>query len=106
MSAKNGFCGEVAGELGLEPRLTDSESVVLPLDDSPSHSWVWITQPQSVGKRAGCQPFFTSNSSPVEQCVEPFGGLASSAFVLIGIEHTATQIAHCSAPFPKGHDAL
>lgn len=27
--------GNVAGELGLEPRLTESESVVLPLDDSP-----------------------------------------------------------------------
>ncbi len=25
----------MAGELGLEPRLTESESVVLPLDDSP-----------------------------------------------------------------------
>ncbi len=27
---------EMAGELGFEPRLTESESAVLPLDDSPS----------------------------------------------------------------------
>ena len=26
----------MAGELGFEPRLTESESVVLPLDDSPN----------------------------------------------------------------------
>lgn len=26
----------MAGELGLEPRLTESESAVLPLDDSPN----------------------------------------------------------------------
>ena len=26
---------DVAGELGLEPRLAESESAVLPLDDSP-----------------------------------------------------------------------
>ncbi len=29
------FLFEMAGELGFEPRLTESESVVLPLDDSP-----------------------------------------------------------------------
>ena len=28
----------LAGELGFEPRLTESESVVLPLDDSPKLS--------------------------------------------------------------------
>ncbi len=89
-TTKNGFSGEVAGELGLEPRLTESESVVLPLDDSPKGSWEWITQPQSVGKRAGCQPFFTSNSGPIEQRVEPVGGLASRTFVLIRIQHAAT----------------
>ena len=27
----------VAGEEGFEPSLTDSESAVLPLDDSPAH---------------------------------------------------------------------
>jgi hypothetical protein len=29
------FCSEVAGELGFEPRLTESESAVLPLNYSP-----------------------------------------------------------------------
>jgi hypothetical protein len=30
-----GFLGELAGEPGFEPRLTESESVVLPLNYSP-----------------------------------------------------------------------
>ena len=30
---------EVAGGLGFEPRLTESESVVLPLDDPPFNSF-------------------------------------------------------------------
>ncbi len=32
------FLLEKIGELGLEPRLAESESAVLPLDDSPSKS--------------------------------------------------------------------
>ena len=32
---KRGFFVCVAGELGFEPRLAESESAVLPLDDSP-----------------------------------------------------------------------
>ena len=27
----------MAGDIGIEPMLTDSESVVLPLDESPAH---------------------------------------------------------------------
>ena len=35
----------MVGELGFEPRLTESESAVLPLDDSPlSHHSLWLTQ--------------------------------------------------------------
>jgi hypothetical protein len=33
-----GFC--LAGELGFEPRQAESESAVLPLDDSPSRDWL------------------------------------------------------------------
>lgn len=41
----------VAGELGLEPRLTESESVVLPLDDSPIEGFgTVITGQNGLGK--------------------------------------------------------
>ena len=34
-----GFIDWMAGELGFEPRLTESESAVLPLDDSPKNRY-------------------------------------------------------------------
>src|SRR5262249_21563549 len=33
------------GDLGFEPRLSDPESLVLPLHQSPSERWAWLDRP-------------------------------------------------------------
>ena len=54
--------GPRAGELGFEPRLTESESVVLPLDDSPNPIFRGqnLDVSKLIGNKKGANcPFFT-----------------------------------------------
>ena len=44
------FGGGVAGGLGFEPRLAESESAVLPLDDPPSAQGGWAENPARKGR--------------------------------------------------------
>ena len=57
------FLGELAGEPGFEPRLTESESVVLPLNYSPATQWcvplVWRAYNQKIWE---CKGLFPKNN--------------------------------------------
>ena len=61
----------LAGGLGFEPRLTESESAVLPLDDPPGETGSDQRFENWVARRALCRPTFLRSTSRASRVTKP-----------------------------------